>query len=100
MDFLLSHGADINIIVKNMDPKNIARNLDYLNKNGANIDINQLVSNLRQEDITKNKNLNILLQHGADVNLITEKLSKKDIEDNIDLLRRYGANLDTYQENN
>ncbi|RYC73373.1 hypothetical protein [Candidatus Nanosyncoccus nanoralicus] len=100
MDFLLSHGADIDIIVKNMDPKNIARNLDYLNKNGANIDINQLVSNLRQEDITKNKNLNILLQHGADVNLITEKLSKKDIEDNIDLLREYGAKLDTYQENN
>ena len=100
MDFLLSHGADIDIIVKNMDPKNIARNLDYLNKNGANIDINQLVSNLRQEDITKNKNLNILLQHGADVNLITEKLSKKDIEDNIDLLRKYGANLDTYQESN
>ena len=100
MDFLLSHGADIDIIVKNMDPKNIAQNLDYLNKNGANIDINQLVSNLRQEDITKNKNLNTLLQHGADVNLITEKLSKKDIEDNIDLLRKYGANLDTYQENN
>ena len=100
MDFLLSHGADIDIIVKNMDPKNIAPNLDYLNKNGANIDINQLVSNLRQEDITKNKNLNTLLQHGADVNLITEKLSKKDIEDNIDLLRKYGAKLDTYQENN
>ena len=100
MDFLLSHGADIDIIVKNMDPKNIAQNLDYLNKNGANIDINQLVSNLRQEDITKNKNLNTLLQHGADVNLITEKLSKKDIEDNIDLLRKYGAKLDTYQENN
>ena len=100
MDFLLSHGADIDIIVKNMDPKNIARNLDYLNKNGANIDISQLVSNLRQEDITKNKNLNILLQHGADVNLITEKLSKKDIEDNIDLLREYGAKLDTYQESN
>ena len=100
MDFLLSHGADIDVIVKNMDPKNIARNLDYLNKNGANIDINQLVSNLRQEDITKNKNLNTLLQHGADVNLITEKLSKKDIEDNIDLLRKYGAKLDTYQENN
>ena len=97
MDFLLSHGADIDIIVKNMDPKNIAQNLDYLNKNGANIDINQLVSNLRQEDITKNKNLNTLLQHGADVNLITEKLSKKDIEDNIDLLRKYGANLDTHQ---
>ena len=100
MDFLLSHGADIDIIVKNMDPKNIAPNLDYLSKNGANIDINQLVSNLRQEDITKNKNLNTLLQHGADVNLITEKLSKKDIEDNIDLLRKYGAKLDTYQENN
>ena len=97
LDALLRYSADIDIIVKNMDPKNIARNLDYLNKNGANIDINQLVSNLRQEDITKNKNLNILLQHGADVNLITEKLSKKDIEDNIDLLRKYGANLDTYQ---
>ena len=100
MDFLLSHGADIDIIVKNMDPKNIARNLDYLNKNGANIDINQLVSNLRQEDITKNKNLNILLQHGADVNNIIKRMDKKDIEDNIDLLREYGAKLDTYQENN
>ena len=100
MDFLLSHGADIDIIVKNMDPKNIARNLDYLNKNGANIDINQLVSNLRQEDITKNKNLNILLQHGADVNNIIKRMDKKDIEDNIDLLRKYGAKLDTYQENN
>ena len=100
MDFLLSHGADIDIIVKNMDPKNIARNLDYLNKNSANIDINQLVSNLRQEDITKNKNLNILLQHGADVNNIIKRMDKKDIEDNIDLLREYGANLDTYQENN
>ena len=100
MDFLLSHGADIDIIVKNMDPKNIARNLDYLNKNGANIDINQLVSNLRQEDITKNKDLNILLQHGADVNNIIKRMDKKDIEDNIDLLREYGANLDTYQENN
>ena len=37
--------------------------------------------------------LDALLQHGADVNLITEKLSKKEIEDNIDILREYGANL-------
>ena len=97
LEYLYKNGADINNIVKNMDPNDIVWKLDYLNKNGANIDINQLVSNLRQEDITKNKNLNTLLQHGADVNLITEKLSKKDIEDNIDLLRRYGANLDTHQ---
>ena len=97
LEDLTKNGADINNIVNNMNPNDIACKLEDLNKNGANIDINQLVSNLRQEDITKNKNLNILLQHGADVNLITEKLSKKDIEDNIDLLRKYGANLDTYQ---
>ena len=96
MDFLLSHGADIDIIVKNMDPKNIAQNLDYLNKNGANIDINQLVSNLRQEDITKNKNLSTLLECGADVNLLIKKMSKKDIAYYRDILRKYGANLDTY----
>ena len=100
LEYLYKNGADINNIVKNMDPKNIAPNLDYLNKNGANIDINQLVSNLRQEDITKNKNLNTLLQHGADVNNIIKRMDKKDIEDNIDLLRKYGAKLDTYQENN
>ena len=41
-------------------------------------------------------NLVALLVHGVDANLITEKLSKKEIEDNIDILREYGANLDMY----
>jgi len=34
-----------------------------------------------------------LLKLGTDVNLLTKKMSKTDIEDNIDLLREYGANL-------
>ena len=46
------------------------------------------------------RDLDTLLEHGADVNLITKKLKESDIKDNIKLLRKYGANLDAYQENN
>ena len=67
---LLEHGADINNIVNNMDSDDIAT-------------------------IPRT-----LIKLGTDVNLLTKKMSKTDIEDNIDLLREYGANLDTYQENN
>ena len=46
------------------------------------------------------RKLDYFLKNGADVNNIIKRMDKKDIEDNIDLLREYGANLDTYQENN
>ena len=47
------------------------------------------------------KNLYYFLRYyGADVNNVVRNLDKEDIKDNIGLLRKYGANLDAYQENN
>ena len=123
LDTLLQHGADINNIVNNMNSNDIEENLDYLLRRGA--DINNIVNNMDSNDIHY-KVIHTLLEHGADINnivnnmdsddiatiprtllklgtdinLLTKKMSKTDIEDNIDLLREYGANLDTYQENN
>jgi len=126
LDTLLKHGADIDVneLVSTLDPYNIARNLDTLLKNGVNIDnilsnmtpsyivdnldtllehgadinVNKLVSSLYPEDIVLN--LDTLLRNGADINNVIKKMDKKDIEENIDLLREYGAKLDISQENN
>ena len=98
LDTLLEHSADIDYIVSNLDLSDIAFYLDTLLKHGADIDVNKLVSNLDPYDIVHN--LGTLLEHGADINNVIEKIHKEDIEDNIDLLREYGAKPDTYQENN
>ena len=98
LDTLLEHSADIDYIVSNLDLSDIAFYLDTLLKHGADIDVNKLVSNLDPYDIVHN--LGTLLEHGADINKVIEKIHKEDIEDNIDLLREYGAKPDTYQENN
>ena len=126
LDILLEHGADIDDIVSNLDPQSISYNLDILLEHGADIDVNKLVSNLDPEyiayaldtllrngaDINVNElvsnigsghiafYLDDLLRNGADINNVIKKMDKEDIEDNIDLLREYGAKLDTYQENN
>ena len=98
LNYLLDHGADINTIVNNMDPFDIGPRLDLLLKNGADIDINKLVSDLDPYDV--NHNLSALLRNGADINNIIKAMNERDIKNNIDLLRKYGANLDTYQESN
>ena len=126
LDIFLEHGADIDNIVSNLDPQSISYNLDTLLEYGADIDVNKLVSNLDPEyiayaldtllrngaDINVNElvsnigsghiafYLDDLLRNGADINNVIKKMDKEDIEDNIDLLREYGAKLDTYQENN
>lgn len=126
LDTFLEHGADIDNIVSNLDPQSISYNLDTLLEHGADIDVNKLVSNLDPEyiayalgtllrngaDINVNElvsnigsghiafYLDDLLRNGADINNVIKKMGKEDIEDNIDLLREYGAKLDTYQENN
>ena len=101
LDTLLEHGADINVnkLASSLGPYDIAYNLDTLLKHGADIDVNELVSNLDSYTIA-HYHLGTLLKHGADINNVIKKMDKKDIEDNIDLLREYGAELDTYQENN
>lgn len=54
---------------------------------------------MNSKDIVKNLYY-LLRYYGADVNNVVRNLDKEDIKDNIDLLRKYGAKLDTYQENN
>ena len=100
LDTLLKHGADINVneLVSNLKSYSIISNLDTLLKHGADINVNELVSSLDSDDVLEN--LDALLRNGADINLITKKLKESDIKDNIKLLRKYGANLDAYQENN
>lgn len=98
LDTLLKHGADMDVILSGMKPNQIAHNLDTLLKHGAEIDIDELVSSLDVDDLPDD--LDNLLKHGADVNQITRKLKERDIKRNIDLLREYGAKINTYQENN
>ena len=98
LDTLLEHSADIDYIVSNLDLSDIAFYLDTLLKHGADIDVNKLVSNLDPYDIVHN--LDTLLKNGADINNVIREMDQKDIEDNIDLLREYGAKFDAYQENN
>ena len=94
LDTLLKHGADMDVILSDMKPNQIAHNLDTLLKHGAEIDIDELVSSLDVDDLPDD--LDNLLKHGADVNQITRNLKERDIKHNIDLLRKYGANLDDY----
>ena len=93
LDTLLKHGANINIneLVSRLDSNHIAHKLDTLLKYGADIDINELVSRLDSNHLAYN--LDTLLKHGADINQITRNLKEGDIKNNIDLLRKYGANL-------
>ena len=100
LDTLLRNGARIyiNALVSNLRPNHIIYNLDTLQKHGADIDVNELVSNLDSYSIANN--LDTLLRNGADINNVIKKMDKKDIEENIDLLREYGAKLDISQENN
>ena len=100
LDTLIKHGANINMnmLVSYLKPIDIFYALDTLLKHGANININELVTGLDSYDLARN--LAPLLKHGADINTIMNKISENTIKNNIDLLRKYGANLDTYQENN
>ena len=94
LNILLKHGADVAAILSNLKPNQIANDLDTLIKYGADIDINELASTLDADDLAYS--LDTLLKHGADVNLMTRNLKERDIKNNIDLLRKYGANLDDY----
>ena len=94
IEYALEKGIDVDKLASSLGPVGVANNLDALLDHGANIDVNELVSNLRPVGIVYN--LGTLLKYGADVNLITRNLNEKAIKNNIDLLRKYGANLDGY----
>ena len=89
IEYALEKGVDANKMVASLDSYDIAKNLDTLFENGAGV--NNIVNNMDSDDIATIPRT--LLKLGTDVNLLTKKMSKTDIEDNIDLLREYGANL-------
>ena len=97
LDSLLENGADVNNIINKLKSYNIGDNLFTLLEHGA--DINNIVNNMNSKNIAKNLYY-FLRYYGADVNNVVRNLDKEDIKDNIGLLRKYGANLDAYQENN
>ena len=92
LNTLLKYGADINVnkLISDLNPKDIARDLESLLRHGA--DVNNIINNMNSKDVAKELNY-LLRYYGADVNNVIKKMDEEDIEDNIDLLREYGANL-------
>lgn len=88
---LISHGANVDSLVSNLEPRDIGNNLNTLIEHGANID--NLVSNLDSRDVVKH--LDILVGHGADIDDIVHKLDVGDIAGEvIDTLIEHGADVD------
>ena len=92
IEYALEKGIDVNELVSSLEPDNIAENLDYLLKHGADIDVNRLVSNLDSEDIAHN--LDALLRNGTDIDNIVNNMGSYDIAGNLDTLLDHGANID------
>ena len=92
IEYALEKGIDVNELVSSLEPDDIAENLDYLLKHGADIDVNRLVSNLDSEDIARN--LDALLRNDTDIDNIVNNMGSYDIAGNLDTLLDHGANID------
>ena len=97
LNSLLKNGADIDNIVSNMDSDDISYRLDTLYERGADIDIDKLISDLRPKDIAKN--LNSLLKNGADIDNIVSNMDPDDISYRLDTLYERGADIDNIVSN-
>ena len=97
IEYALEKGIGVNELVPSLEPDNIAENLDYLLKHGADIDVNRLVSNLDSEDIAHN--LDVLLRNGADIDNIVNNMGSYDIAGNLDTLLKHGADIDALASN-
>ena len=97
LNSLLKNGADIDNIVSNMDSDDISYRLDTLYERGADIDIDKLISDLRPKDIAKN--LNSLLKNGADIDNIVSNMDSDDISYRLDTLYERGADIDNIVSN-
>lgn len=95
LNILLAHGASINVneLVLRLDPTDIVWWLDLLIAHGAKIDINKLVPRLDHEDVADK--LNTLIAHGANIDLIIQELHQEDIIKNIDTLMAHGVSIDS-----
>ena len=92
IEYALEKGIDVNELVPSLNPDDIAKNLDYLLEQGANINVDELASNLDSVRIAKN--LDSLLKHGADINNIVNHMHPEDIEKRLDYLLEHGAEID------
>ena len=97
IEYALEKGIGVNELVPSLEPDNIAENLDYLLKHGADIDVNRLVSNLDSEDIAHN--LDALLRNGTDIDNIVNNMGSYDIAGNLDTLLDHGADIDALASN-
>ena len=97
IEYALEKGIGVNELVPSLEPDNIAENLDYLLKHGADIDVNRLVSNLDSEDIAHN--LDALLRNGTDIDNIVNNMGSYDIAGNLDTLLKHGADIDALASN-
>ena len=99
IEYALEKGIDVNELVPSLNPDDIAKNLDYLLEQGANINVDELASNLDSVRIAKN--LDSLLKHGADINVdeLVSSLDPEDIADNLEPLLKNGANVNNIINN-
>ena len=97
IEYVLEKGIGVNELVPSLEPDNIAENLDYLLKHGADIDVNRLVSNLDSEDIAHN--LDALLRNGTNIDNIVNNMGSYDIAGNLDTLLKHGADIDALASN-
>ena len=99
IEYALEKGIDVNELVPSLNPDDIAKNLDYLLEQGANINVDELASNLDSVRIAKN--LDSLLKHGADINVdeLVSSLDPDDIADNLEPLLKNGANVNNIINN-
>ena len=91
LDELLAAGADPDKLAARLDAKDIAYNLNKLQKAGAEIDVNKLVSQLTPRPIVDN--LDKLRAAGAKIDLdrLMKKVSPAMVRDDLDQLLRAGA---------
>ena len=99
IEYALEKGIDVNELVPSLNPDDIAKNLDYLLEQGANINVDELASNLDSVRIAKN--LDSLLKHGADINVdeLVSSLDPDDIADNLEPLLKNSANVNNIINN-
>ena len=99
IEYALEKGIDVNELVPSLNPDDIAKNLDYLLEQGANINVDELASNLDSVRIAKN--LDSLLKHGADIYVdeLVSSLDPDDIADNLGPLLKNGANVNNIINN-
>lgn len=115
LDSALEHGADLKLIISEINPKSLARCLDTFTAHGISIGkvvsekpqlITRNLDDLLAQGVTMDmlvpelnhglitRNLDMLITHGADVKAMTFKLRPQEIADNLETLLDNGGDID------